>query len=216
MKPYISPQLQQFMTPGADEEALDQPIYHYQSYAQAGTTQLNFFGTSIASATNGLSDTNMDAQNVLSAGKRFAVRAISVVFLSGSNPVQKGTSTTLASAANDAKLVLEGVGYLELKILDKPYLQEAPLIRVPGGVGLSMGAGGIQQTQASAADGLQQVSYGTNGMPVFENKRKLLVPLPLPQQVRFSVSLNWPTVIAVSAAARIGVVLDGMLIRARQ
>lgn len=216
MKPYISPKMQDFLTPKGGEEALDQPLYHLQSYAAAGVGSLTFFNTATGSATNGLSDTNMDTPNVLSAGKRFGVFAVSVAYIGGQDPVQATANTTLDSILRDAKRVLEGISNFQLTILDKVYLVEAPLTRLPAGIGLHTGAGGIQRTQAAAADGTFQVSYASNGMPMVTCRRKLLVPLPIPQQVRFEAKITFPSVITVQTAGRIGCWLDGVLIRAQQ
>jgi hypothetical protein len=216
MKPYISQQMQAFLEAGPNEEAVDQPLYHIQAYGTAGATTFTFFNTAVGSATNGLSDTNMDASAVLSAGKRFAIFSIGVAYIPGQNPVLNNASTTTNFALNDAKGVLEGTANLQLKVLDKVYLIEAPLLRVPAGIGLFTGAGGIQRTQASAADGTSVVNYGTNGMPFLGAARKLRVPVPIPQQVRFEVTINYPTAVTVVTAGRIGCWLDGVLIRARQ
>lgn len=211
MKPYISPKMQEFLTPADNEEAVDQPLYHIQSYGAAGATSFTFFNT-----TGALTVTNMDAQKVLSKGKRFAVFSIGVAFIPGQSPVQNGVATTTDSALADAKKVLEGAAFLQLNILDKVYLTESPLTRVPAGHGLHAVAGGIQATQAAAADGLRQISHGNNGLPLWGTNRKLRVPIPIPEQVQFSVVVTYPTAVAVTTAGSIAVWLDGMLIRARQ
>lgn len=212
MKPVITPEMARFLEPAANEEVLDQPLYHIQTYGTGGATLFTFFNVS----STDLSVTNMDNAKILSKGKRFGVFAISCAYIPGQNPVQKGTSVTLASALNDAKAVLEGAGYLQLALLDKVYLTESPLTRVPAGQGLMTGAGGIQQTQTSAADGLQQISYGTNGLPHVTAKRQLRVPLPIPEQVQFAVNVSFPTAVSVGTAGKLGIWLDGVLIRAKQ
>ena len=213
MKPYISPRAQQFLTPAANEEAVDQPLYHLQSYGTAGATLFTFFNTA---QTGNFGITNMDNQSILPKGKRFMVFGIGVAFLGGQAPVQNGTSTTLASYLNDARSVIEGSGWIDLTILDKSYLKESPLSRCPAGIGLFTGAGGIQATQASAADGLRQVSYGSNGVPALGNVRWLSVPIPIPEQVRFSVTANFNTAVTVGTAGTLGVWLLGRMIRVVQ
>jgi hypothetical protein len=212
MKAYISADMQKFLTPKVNEEAVDQPLYHLQAYGTGGATSFTFFNTSAG----GLTVTNMDAAQVLSKGKRFVVFSLGVAYIPGQSPVQSGTSTTVDSALKDAKAVLEGAAFLQFSVLDKTYLNETPLIRVPAGIGLFAAAGGIQATQASAADGLRQISYAANGLPVFGNSRKLRVPVPIPEQVRFSVTITYPTPVTVQTAGQLGVWLDGMLLRAVQ
>jgi hypothetical protein len=211
MKAYISPQMQRFLTPLGNEEAVDQPLYHIQAYPQAGVTTLTFFGVT----TGGYTVTNMDGQNVLSKGKRFGVFSLAVGFLSGQAPVQVD-GVTLDSALNDAKAVLEGAGFLQFRVLDKDYLFESPLTRVPQGFGLNAVAGGISRNLAVAADSISQISTATNGLPIFGMSRKLRVPIPIPEQVKFTLTLNFPVAIPIVTAGQVGVWLDGMLIRAMQ
>lgn len=212
MKPYISKDMQIFLQPAANEEAVDQPLYHIQSYGTGGATSFTFFNV----ATGGFSVTNMDSPKVLSKGKRFAIFGISIAYLGGQAAVQDTSNTTLNSYLNDAVGVLEAAAWLELNILDKNYLRESPLTRVPAGIGVFAAGAAFQRTQASAADGTRQISYGTNGAPVMGVIRKLRVPIPLPEQVQFNVTVTYPTAKTVVTAGSLGSWLDGVLIRARQ
>jgi hypothetical protein len=220
MQPIIVPQMASFLKVAANEEPIDQPLYHIQSYAAAGTTlSYTFFNTAVGGATNGFSDTNMDSASVLSAGKRFAIFGISVAFLPGANPsVTQGTTANIipASAMNDAKLVLEGIANLQLTILDKPYYQIAPLAYLPAGFGAFVSSASISNNQQTAANASFIAGYANNGVPMVGASRRLRVPIPIPQQVRFSVTVTLAATIAVSTASRIGVFLDGVLIRAMQ
>lgn len=218
MKPYISAAMQGFLTPrkapggGEIEEAVDQPIYHIQAIATTSATQYTFFNT----AAGGYAVTNMDAASVLSKGKRFAIFGLGLAFIGGQNPVQHTTNTTLNSYLNDAKTVLESAGWLELNILDKNYLRESPLFRVPAGVGVHTGGAAVQQNLASAADRLDEVTYGANGMPLLSNMRKLRVPIPLPEQTKFAVVVNFSSALTLITAGSLATYLDGVLIRAIQ
>ncbi len=217
MKPYISPAMQGFLTPRKNgntdiEEAIDQPLYHIQAIATTSATQYTFFNT----AAGGYAVTNMDAQSVLSKGKRFALFGIGLAFIGGQNPEQHTTNTTLNSYLNDAKTVLESAGWLELNILDKNYLRESPLFRVPAGVGVSSGGAAVQQNLASAADRLDQISYGSNGMPMLSNLRKLRVPIPIPEQTKFAVVVNFSAALTLVTAGSLAAYLDGVTVRAIQ
>lgn len=212
MKPYIAPEMARFIEPSNNEEAVDQPLYHVQTYGTAGATSFTFFNVS----STDLSVTNMDNAKVLSKGKKFAVFSLSIAYIPGQLPVQLGATSTLDSALNDAKKVLEGAAYLQFSILDKVYLTESPLTRVPAGQGLCVGGAAFDRNLASAADGIAQISYGTNGVPLITAKRLLRVPIPIPEQVQFGVTVYFPTAVTVVTAGKIGCWLDGVLIRARQ
>lgn len=219
MKQLITPSMRKFLQlDESKEEALDQPVYHYQTYPAAGqANDMNFFGAVKATATNGAADTNIDIPNQLGSDKRMLVRAISVHFIPGSGPAQLDATAVLKSAANDAKVVLEGLAYLTLTIGDKPYLIESPLAALPAGIGTAVAAGGVQETQGAAANGTMQVSYGTNGVPMFSCIRPLLVPIALWRTSKFAAGISFPGgAIAVSAAARIGIRLWGLQFRPRQ
>lgn len=214
MKPYISADLQKFLTPGPNEEAVDQPLYSAKSYAAAGQTVLSFFGDTQSSTD--VYTTNMDGANMLGVGKRFVVFGVGVALLNGGNPVQSNVSSSPVFNLADAQAVLEGKAEFEFKIIDKVYLQETPLSRLPAGIGLAVGAGGIQQTQATAAAGTNAVTYASNGVPQLTAMRRLRVPMALPSQVRFSATINFASAISIGSASRMIVILDGMMIRARQ
>lgn len=210
----LSPKMREFLQPQSNEEAIDQPLYHIQSYGTAGATNFTFFNTAQGSATNGLADTNMDQAGALSAGKKYAVMGLCVAVF-GSAPVVLNAAST-AVALNDIKAVLEGIGSLTFNVLSKVYYQCAPLAYLPAGFGTFVGGASYQRTQASGADGNGFIAYGNNGVPIPAAIRRLRVPIPIPQQVNFSVTVNFPTAITVSTASRIGVFLDGLMIRAMQ
>lgn len=219
MQPIVVPQMAAFLKVSANEEPLDQPLYHIQSYAAVGATSFTFFNVAVGSATNGFSDTNMDASSVLSAGKRFAIFGIALAFFPGAaTAVTQGTTANLipANAANDAKAVLEGIANVQLTILDKPYYQIAPLAYLPSGFGAFVSSTAVANAQQTAANASFISGYANNGLPFCGAARRLRVPIPIPQQVRFGVTLTFNTAVAVSTASRIGCFLDGVLIRAMQ
>lgn len=220
MQPIVVPQMSTFLQIAKNEEPIDQPLYHIQSYAAAGTTlSYTFFNTAVGGATNGFSDTNMDSASVLSAGKRFAIFGIAVAFFPGATTaVAQGTTANIvpANAANDAKAVLEGIANLQLTILDKPYYQIAPLAYLPAGFGAYVSSTAVSNNQTTAANASFVSGYANNGIPMCSAARRLRVPIPIPQQVRFSVTITLAATIAVSTASRIGVFLDGVMIRAMQ
>lgn len=219
MQPIVVPQMAQFLKVGASEEPIDQPLYHIQSYATGGATSFTFFNTAVGAATNGFSDTNMDSASVLSAGKRFAIFGIALAFFPGAaTAVTQATTANIIpnNAANDAKSVLEGIGNIQLSILDKPYYQIAPLAYLPAGFGAFVSSASVANNQQTAANSSFIAGYANNGLPFCGAARRLRVPIPIPQQVRFSVTVTFNSAITVSTASRIGCFLDGVLIRAMQ
>lgn len=210
----IPQEMKAFLQPSVNEEAVDQPLYHLQSYGTAGATSFTFFQTAVGSATNGLADTNMDIAGSLSAGKRFAVFAVGICLI-GSAPMVFNAAVT-TSALNDIKNVLEGVGSFTFTVLNKQYLQLAPLATLSAGFGVNVGGAAYQRTQSSGADGNGYIAYGNNGVPLPAARYQLRVPIPIPAQVTFSAVCAFPTAISISTASRLGVHLWGIQIRAKQ
>lgn len=208
-------EMARFLQVAPNEEAVDQPLYHLQSYGTSGATSFTFFNTATGSATNGLADTNMDNAGNLSAGKRFAIYSIGIYFI-GSAPQVNNSGASTASSLNDAKKVLEGIGYFQFQVLTKNYLTIAPPSALPAGMGTFVGGASYQVTQSSAANGDGFIAYGTNGLPAPNFRYNLKVPIPIPAQVSFSATLNFPTAITITTASRIGVFLWGIQIRAKQ
>jgi hypothetical protein len=90
-------------------------------------------------------------------------------------------------------------------------VQEAPLGRFPPRTGMVLSSSASDQTTAAAASQLRN-AYANFGGATYE----LTPPILLTPTQNFKVSLNWPTAVAISAAARIGVVMEGVLYRLSQ
>lgn len=220
MPAIIDAKMKEFMRVKDFEEAVDQPLYHFQSYGTSGATQFSFFNTAVGNATNLLSDTNMDTASQLSIGKRMAVFDISVVFIPGQAPEVAQTTTANILPSNngwtDAKAVLDGIGYVQATLLEKVYLNAAPLSYLPAGFGTYAFPGGIANNQTTAANASFIAAGAVNGFPAPISRYKLKVPWAIPSQMRFGVTLNFASAITVGTAARIGVILGGVQIRAKQ
>lgn len=200
-------------------EAIRQSLYDFTTYAAAGQTQLTFFALPVGQGGKTLSDTNMTLAGQLPANQEFLVNSVEIYFRpttpapSASTADAAVAAPALATAINDSYLVSR-TGNLTFVIGSKPYLQEAPLGRFPPKTNFEVDAA-LALATTVAADSIESriaISRWT-GRPY------LLSPadLRLVSTQNFNVTLNWPEgVQAITNAARIGVVLDGILYRRSQ
>lgn len=193
-------------------EVVWQPIYHYQDYAAAGTTQLTFFQDTVGTAGTTLADTNIRQAGTLPAPQEFLLTGIQVMFLA-QNAISSADAAVGTTQDNwvDTFDVMFGDGWLELFIGSKPYLQDGPLakftqqFRLGGIANIARGTGG------AGADTVNFVDYA-----VHSGRYYSITPVKLPTTQNFAVTINFPTVITVVTQARIGVILDGFLYRLSQ
>lgn len=190
-------------------EAVRQPLYDYQQYPSAGSSQLNFFAVPFGQGGKTLADTNMNIAGSLPNPKRFLILGISVQFFPGLFPSLAPAAPAIDNFSNDVWEVFSATCWLELFIGSKPYLQ-APLNQFPPTTRLN---GWAALGGNTAADTLNRViSYAApSGTPFAMNP-----PIMLEPTQNFSVSLNFPTPVGVSANGRIGVHLHGVLYRNSQ
>ncbi len=203
---------------GGEYEGIRQTLFDFQTYAAAGQTSLNFFQVPQGQSSKTIADTNMELAGTLPAPKHFLVQSIEIYFLPPDSPVTisntAATDVIVSNHANDVWAFAEG-GSLDFFIGSKSYLEEAPLMRFPPKTRLDTEFGvGFQMKQTAAADEAGQITmdYATMaGRPYFIDPFVLLTPTQ-----NFNVKLSWPAAVAVSANARVGVVLDGILYRLSQ
>lgn len=200
-------------------EVTRQSLYDFQTYAAAGQTSLTFFQVPVGQSGKTLADTNLDLAGNLPAPKYFLVESVEVWFDPADAPVTVDNSVVVTSVvtnySNDSDAVRQS-GSLDFFIGSKSYLTEAPLGRFPPKTRLYTEFGAALQTkQAIAADDTAAIvgDYAAwAGRPYFLDPYKILLA---PTQ-NFNVTLTWPAAVAVSANARIGVILDGVLFRLSQ
>lgn len=196
------------------------PIYDSVSVPTA-SREIAFFGTPLggadAGAVNGatktLSDTNIEQANALATPKTFDIEGISVKY-------------PPAVPIADLKEFLRE-GELELFVGAKTYLR-VPLMAIPQDVGVT-GPGDHHIIDAGA---VTVVDYLTNGAPVHKNIFDVrvqeevgdpktgasvltgnLVPIHLPSQQFFSLTVRFPGTLTLSATTRVFVYLWGVLKR---
>ncbi|MGE0294714.1 MAG: hypothetical protein AB7P97_20375 [Hyphomonadaceae bacterium] len=191
-------------------EGIWQPLYDFQTYAMAGQTQLNFFQVPQGQSSKTLADTNMTIAGSLPNPQAFFCTGVMIDF----NPLNVVSAIGAAALrvqanANDVAAVGRS-GFLEFQIGSKVYLQDAPLNKFAtnynAGIDSSISAFGT-----AAAPAQVDTDYAK-----WKGRYYAVTPFLIPPTQNFSVRLNWPTAVAVTVAARIGVILDGFLYRQSQ
>ncbi len=197
-------------------EGIRQTFYDFQTYAAAGQTSLIFFQVPQGQSSKTIAYTNMESAGQLPVPKQFLVQSIEIYFFPGVDPGTKVTTVAETEFTNDVYTVMKS-GSLDFFIGSKSYLQEAPIGRFPSTTGLRVEAAhAIVELQASAADAELQVS---TDYAVFSGKPYFLAPpIFIPSNQNFNVTLRWPSVVALpsTTAARIGIVMNGILYRLSQ
>jgi hypothetical protein len=192
-------------------EVIRQTLYDFQTYPMAGASQLTFFAVPVGQSNKTRADTNMTIAGSLPAPIRFAIQAIEVYFFPGPFPSLAPAAPSIDNHVNDVWEVFSGVAWAELQIGSKPYLIEAPLLRFPPFARFA-GFAGMSDSTTAGASGFERTAYmAPAGRPYIVDPPLLLEPTQ-----NFSFTLNFPTAIAVSAAGRIGVVLNGVTSRNSQ
>lgn len=207
-------ELEKFNVNRAGEfEAIRQSIYDFQTYAQAGQTQLIFFQVPAGQSGKTLADTNMELAGQLPNPKMQLVQSIELLFYPSVLPSRGAIADEASIFLNDTYLVSKS-GWLEFFIGSKSYLREAPIGRFPPKSKLEGFAAIATSLTAGAATQSRDTYAAFAGRPYMIDPWILLKPTQ-----NFNVTLNWTTAQALNAAdtaARIGVALDGVQYRNSQ
>ena len=190
-------------------EAIRQTLYDFQTYASAGQTSLTFFQVPQGQGGKTLDDTNMELAGSLPSPKRFLLQSIEVYFFPGPFPSTL-SAPAVSDFVNDTYEVAMS-GFLKFFIGSKDYLIEAPIGRFPQKTHLYGWSGASDSTTAGATQAVNNSYANFAGRPYRINPEILIEPTQ-----NFNVSLNWAAAVGISANARIGVVLDGILYRNSQ
>lgn len=190
-----------------DKDVIWQPLYDYQTYAAGGQTSLNFFQNPVGQQGKTLEDTNMLSAGQLPAPQLFIVEAISIDFFPG-NPVNMEAVDADAKNWSDVYTFMKS-GWLDFGVGNKSRLQQAPLGAFPppyrlGGSSAVTGA-------AAAANTITGMDYASMAGQPFG-----IIPVTLPANQNFTVSLNWAAAVPINTNARVGVKLHGNLYRSVQ
>ena len=204
-------------------EFITQSLYDSAAYPAAGASTLTFFqvpqgaGTGFGGSAKTLSDTNMVLNGQLPSGNMFVISSIEIEFqpttptVAAAMPAAFGAQA-VAVQINDAYIFWRS-GNGVLRILQKDYSQEAPLMRMPSQADFSLQAAVADVTTAGAS--LQsRIGFAGAYGPIYTlSPNNLLIP----ETTNFKYTLSWPEGLqAISNPARVFVRLGGMMARQAQ
>ena len=221
------------VTNASQSEVVRQRLYDYQLYPAAGVAQLTFFsapaGQGISTAQGAvvgsaktLWDTNLELPNTLPSGKSVLVESIEILFLPGSVSTANtytpanlslfaaAAAATVAAQLNDVNSFYQS-GLVELNILSKNYLRETPALAFPPKAHLDVSAA-LANTSATTGE-IAAVFAKASGRPYYLSPEITLQPA-----VNFEVDIKYPAAVALPSGfnGRVGVILDGYVMRASQ
>lgn len=204
-------------------ELLTQTLYDSIAYPAAGLNSASFFsipigqGVGFGGGAKTRSDTNLQLAGQLPAGNMFICSSVEVSFQPATPTVAAGMpaafgAQAVATSINDAYIVGRS-GNLNLTILSKPYIQDAPIGKFPPTADFTLNAA-LSDGTTLAASSQSRIGYaGWEGLTYVLTPNNLLIP----SSTNFSVTLAWPEGLQViTNPARIFVRMNGMLARKSQ
>lgn len=204
-------------------EFVTQTLYDSTAYPAAGALSLAFFqtpqgsGVGFGGGTKTASDTNMVLNGQLPTGNMFVIATLELEFqpstptVVGAMPASFGAQA-VAVQINDAYIFWRS-GNLALRILQKDYCTEAPLMRFPSQSDFSL-QGALSDATTPGASFQSRLGFASAYGPVYT-----LAPnnLLIPETTNFKVTLAWPEGLqAIVNPARVFVRLGGMQARQAQ
>lgn len=221
------------VTNNQQSEVVRQRFFDSLLYPLAGQQQLSFFSlpigqgvtTAIGAAvgsTKSQFDTNLVVPNSLPSGANYLIDSIEVLMTPGSSAAANtylprvvqsflaAAATTEGNSPNDVNVFYQS-GMLELNILSKNYLREAPLLAFPPKAHFD-GYAAIGTNSATTAE-VTQAFLKASGRPYYVEPR-----ISLQSAVNFDVTLRWPAAVALPSGfnGKVAVYLDGYAMRASQ
>lgn len=205
-------------------ELVRQTFYDSAVYPAAGSLLIAFFnlplgqGTGFGGAAKTYSDTNLQTASQLPKYNDFVLEGIEIHFqpttptVTGYMPANYGAQLIMA-IINDT-YIFRRSGNLQLTISNKPYLQEAPLMRFPARTGFRIFHPALSDATTAGSNAQSRIGYADAAGAYYA-----LSPAEIfiESTQAFFVQLAWPEGLqAIVNPARIFVVLHGILIRAAQ
>lgn len=221
------------VTNPGQSEVIRQRLYDYQLLAGAGAQQLSFFqsaiGQGVTTSIGGTVgtpktqwDTNIQLGGQLPNGISYLVESLEVAFYAGSSAAANtytpqtlgffaaAAAATVPAVLNDFNFFYQS-GMLEFNILQKNYLRETPLVAFPPKAAVTASGAAASNSATVGESGF--VAPRADGRPYYMDPNVLLQPT-----MNFEVLLKWPTASGLPSGfnARVGVILDGFMLRASQ
>lgn len=176
------------------KEAIRTTLYDSVTYAAAGQTSLQLFQNPKGQGGKTVADTNMTLAGQLPAGQAFLIEGISFICVPTANP----TGTAAANNYLNDVYTFGKAGSLNLFISNKSYLDEAPLQKFPATVGLETGVALAVATTNANTDLYAKTQYAAWGGQFYDLSPAALMLVPT---TNFSVTLSWPTALALPSNA---------------
>lgn len=203
------------------KEGLRASLYDFQTYDNAGYTELKFFQIPIGQQLGGSSRTNEDTNLLLAGqlekGQKFIAESIEVLFLPGSDagsyvraPIVSAAAAIAAPTYSNDVHAFYSSGALKMKVGTKEPVEEAPLLRFPPRNGLMVSGAATLENEAAGANQIVYDYARANGQVYY-----LAPEVVIEGGSSFSVTMQWANKIAMPSGfdGRVGVVLNGILIR---
>lgn len=208
-RPMLPPPLRELARFNIDQpnraEGVWQPIYDYQTYPTAGSTEMQFFAVPNGQSSKSYADTNMEIAGSMPNPVVQHVTGIEVCLWPATAAASFGAQ---AASLNHKEVcdILEA-GYLEFTVGQKLIVRDGPLMVFPPSFRLAGVAALADQTTAGA-NLHSRVDYATAAGRGYD-----ISPVNLNPNQNFTVKLKWGTAVAATAGGRIGVRLLGYQLR---
>lgn len=190
------------------EELTWQPLYDILPYPTTGALQFNFFQRQVGNGGATLADTNMLLASAVPRGQIFLMTGLEVVLYPGvaDLSVQSADAATAFPplAVKEFYRIMTGSASLQLTIGQKPYAQVAPLLRCAPQQSVQANMSSVVANTTAST-----ITSGSNGLPWVAGKPYDIVPLLLPANQNFGVEIRFSSLLTVTNAARIGVIING-------
>lgn len=196
-------------------EDIWQPVYDRVNYPAAGSNELTFFSVpvggsatliraGVAAAVNkSRRDTNLEQQGVIPT-KAFKVHGFSLTLI----PLQQAIAAAATpSIFDDMQRILFG-GFLEFRIVDKPYIY-LPLHKIPA-------TGVLRASAATTATTTTIVGGGGSGTGAPRDIYWIGVPLTLDPYQNFSARFQFDGTVALVQTFDVQLFLEGYMRRPGQ
>lgn len=191
--------------PGA-VEVIYQPFYDYQAYATGGFTQALFFQVPAGQGGKTFADTNMTLAGQFPSPTTFVINDVQVLFVPGGPTSEQVGAPAVLENWLDVPKVLNA-GWLELSVGSKTIFRDAPIGKFP----VNFTVAGVAAIASGTVANQTDVAFARGVGKVYE-----VIPIAIPQNQNFQVSLNYATAQTVATAGRIGVILNGSYYRLSQ